>query len=159
MDVLLYVFGALALLAGLAGVVLPGIPGAPLLFAGTLLVAWAGGFQRVGWGTVTAAGVLAALIAAIDFVAAALGGKAFGASRWAVVGGALGLLVGLAFGLPGILVGPAVGAFALEWVRDRDLRRAFRAGIGTAVGFLAGSAAKVVLALVLVGAVVLALAR
>jgi uncharacterized protein YqgC (DUF456 family) len=159
MDVLLYALGALVLLAGLAGVVLPGIPGAPLLFVGALLVAWAGGFQRVGWGTVTVAGALAALIAALDFVAAALGGKAFGASRWAMVGGSLGLLVGLAFGLPGILLGPAVGAFALEWLRDRDLHRSFRAGLGTAAGFLAGSAAKVVLALVLVGAVVLALAK
>ncbi|HEY6003993.1 MAG TPA: DUF456 domain-containing protein, partial [Anaeromyxobacter sp.] len=110
MAILLYALGAAALLAGLAGVVLPALPGAPLLVLGAALVAWAEDFTRVSGWTVAACAVLGALILAADFVAGALGAKAFGASRWAVLGAGIGLLVGMFLGLPGIILGPALGA-------------------------------------------------
>jgi uncharacterized protein YqgC (DUF456 family) len=156
-DLLLYVLGAVALLLGLAGVVLPVLPGSLLLFGGALLVAWAGGFALVGWPTLTVVGLLALVIWAVDFVAAALGAKATGASRWAVIGASLGLLVGLIFGPPGIILGPAVGAILLEYWRDPDFERALKAGVGTFVGFLLGSVVKVALAFVLVGALLVGL--
>lgn len=157
MDLLLYVLGALALLLGLAGVVLPVLPGSLLLFGGALLVAWAGGFTLVGWPTLTVVGLLAAVIWAVDWVAAALGAKATGASRWAVVGASLGLVVGLFLGPVGIILGPAVGAVALELWQDPDFEKALKAGLGTFVGFLLGSVVKVTLAFVLVGALVVGL--
>ena len=157
MTVLLYALGAVALVAGLAGLVLPALPGAPLLVAGTVLVAWAEGFQRVGWPTIAFAVVLGALIFAVDWVASVLGAKAFGASRWAIVGSAVGLVVGLFLGLPGILLGPGIGALVFEYWRNPDFGRALRAGAGATVGFLVGGAVKVALGFVLVGAVVVAL--
>lgn len=157
MTIVLYVLGAAALLLGLAGVVLPVLPGSVLLFAGALLVAWAGGFALVGWPTLTVVGLLAVVIWAVDWVAAALGAKATGASRWAVIGASLGLLVGLFFGPPGLLLGPAVGAILLEYWQDPDFERAFKAGLGTFVGFLLGSVVKVALAFVLVGALIVGL--
>lgn len=157
MTIVLYVLGAAALLLGLAGVVLPVLPGSLLLFAGALLVAWAGGFALVGWPTLTVVGLLAVVIWAVDWVAAALGAKATGASRWAVIGASLGLLVGLFFGPPGLLLGPAVGAILLEYWQDPDFERAFKAGLGTFVGFLLGSVVKVALAFVLVGALIVGL--
>ncbi|HET8733567.1 MAG TPA: DUF456 domain-containing protein, partial [Anaeromyxobacteraceae bacterium] len=110
MSWLLYVLGVVVLVAGVAGVVLPLLPGSLLLFGGALLVAWAGGFQLVGWPTLTVVGLLAIAIWAVDWVAAALGAKATGASRWAVVGASLGLLVGMVLGPVGLIAGPAVGA-------------------------------------------------
>jgi uncharacterized protein YqgC (DUF456 family) len=154
---LLYALGALALLLGVAGVVLPVLPGSLLLLGGALLVAWAEGFTRVGWPTLTVVGLLAAAIWAVDWVAAALGARVAGASRWAVLGAALGLLVGLFLGPAGLILGPAVGAVALEYWQDPDFERALRAGVGTFLGFLLGSVVKVALAFVLLGALAVGL--
>jgi uncharacterized protein YqgC (DUF456 family) len=151
MDVLLYLLGGLALAAGVAGVVLPLLPGAVLLFLGVVLVAWAGGFALVGWPTLVAAGILCVVIWVVDFVAAALGARASGASRWAVLGAGLGFAVGLFFAPLGLLVGPVVGAVALEYLKDPDFERALRAGAGAFVGFLLGSVVKVGLAFVVLG--------
>jgi len=152
-----YVLGFLLLAAGVLGVVLPVVPGSLLLLGGTVVVAWANGFARVGWGTLAFAAVIAALIWAVDLAATVLGTRLAKASRWAVLGAGLGLLVGLFLGLPGILLGPAVGAVLFEYARDPDARRALRAGTGAFLGFLLGSAVKVALAMVLVGTIVLRL--
>jgi len=154
-QIALYLLGAISLIAGLAGLVLPALPGAPLLFAGVLLIGWAGHFAIVGWGTVLLAAVVALLAAAADLVASLVGARVFGASRWAVAGATLGLAVGLFLGLPGILLGPPVGAMLLEFAKDPDLRRAARAGVGAFLGFLAGAVVKVALALVLLGVLAL----
>lgn len=157
MEILLYTLGGIALAVGIAGVVVPALPGSALLVAGALLVAWAEGFTRVSGWTVVACAVLGGLIWAVDLAAAAMGARAFGASKWAVLGAGLGLLVGLFFGLPGIVLGPALGAIALEYLRDPNFDRALRAGFGAFLGFLLGSVVKVTLAFVLVGVVVVAL--
>jgi hypothetical protein len=154
---LLYAAGALALVLGVAGVVLPVLPGSVLLLAGAVLVAWAGDFALVGWPTLAVVGSLAALIWAVDWVAAALGAKASGASRWAVLGASLGLLVGLFLGPAGLLLGPAVGAVLLEYWQDPDFEKALRAGAGAFLGFLLGSVVKVTLAFVLIGALLVGL--
>jgi uncharacterized protein YqgC (DUF456 family) len=156
-TVLLWILGALCLLAGLAGVLLPALPGAVLLWAGVWLIAWAGHFEQVGAPTLVATGVLAGLIMASDWAATALGAKAFGASRWAVLGSSLGLLVGLFLGPVGLVLGPVVGAAALEFWKDPDLEQALRSGAGTFIGFVIGSVVKVVLAFLLLGALVIGL--
>jgi uncharacterized protein YqgC (DUF456 family) len=153
--IVLYVLGAAGLVAGLAGVVLPVLPGSLLLVAGTVAIAWADGFQRVGGWTVALAAVLAVLIWAVDLAASALGARWSGASRWAVVGAGVGLLAGLAFGIPGVILGPAIGALAFEYARNPELKRAARAGVGAFLGFVLGSVVKITLAFVLLGAVVL----
>lgn len=156
MEILLYVLGAVALAGGIAGVVLPVLPGSALLVVGAVLVAWAEGFTRVSWWTVALCGVIAVAIWVVDFAAGVLGAKAFGASRWAVIGAALGLLVGLFLGLPGIVLGPAVGAIVLEYARDPNFGRAMKAGVGAFLGFVLGSAVKVALSFVLVGVLLFA---
>jgi uncharacterized protein YqgC (DUF456 family) len=154
---LLYVLGVLALLAGLAGVVVPVLPGAVALWGGVWLIAWAGGFQRVGAPTIAVTGALALLMLAADWAATALGARSFGASRWAVLGSTLGLLVGLFLGPVGIVLGPVAGAVALELWKDPDLEKALKAGVGTLVGFLAGSVVKVMLAFLLLGSLLVGL--
>jgi len=156
-STVLYILGALALAIGFAGVVLPALPGSLLLVLGVFLLAWAGNFAVLGWPTVIAAAVIGIAIGAVDYAAGMLGAKAFGASRWAVIGSMAGLVVGLFLGLPGILLGPAVGAIAFEYARNPDFERALRAGVGAFVGFLVGSVLKVTLAFVLVGVVLLRL--
>jgi uncharacterized protein YqgC (DUF456 family) len=156
-ELLLYVLGAVALIVGVAGVVLPGLPGTPLLVVGVVLVAWAEKFTRVGWVTIAAAVLIAAMIVAVDWIAGVLGAKAFGASRWALVGAGVGVLVGLFFGLPGVILGPALGAVALEYWKNPGLVRALKAGLGVFVGFVVGSVVKIALVFVLLGVVAVAL--
>ena len=153
MAILLYVLGVALLVAGVAGLVVPVLPGAVLLVGGVLALAFAGDFAIVGWGTVAFAGVMGLAITAVDWAASLVGAKAFGASKWAVLGSAVGLVAGLFLGLTGILLGPPVGALVFEYAKDPNFQRALQAGVGAFVGFLAGSVLKVTLAFVLLGVV------
>jgi uncharacterized protein len=142
MEVVLWVLaGALAAI-GVAGSVLPGLPGAPLVLGGCVLGAWLDRFERVGPGTLAVLAALTVLSMLVDPIAAALGARKMGASRWAVVGAVLGLLAGLFLGIPGLLLGPLVGAVAGELLAGRDVAQAGRAGLGAWLGFLLGSVAK-----------------
>ena len=151
MTLLLWLLAALLILAGLAGLVLPALPGAPLLFLGLVAAAWAEDFAPVGWGTLTVLGGLAVLTYVVDFAAGAFGAKRFGASGRAVAGAALGTVLGLFFGLPGVLLGPFFGAVAGELTRTRDLRAAGAAGVGATLGLALGAAAKIALAFAMLG--------
>ena len=157
LSIVLYILGALLVIAGLAGAVLPALPGTPLMFVGMLLVAWGEGFARVGWGMLALLGALAALSLVLDFVANLLGAKRAGASRLALVGAALGTLIGLFFGFVGILFGPFIGAFAGEFIHSRHGGLATRVGVGTWVGILLGLIARVSIAFLMLGIFVLAL--
>jgi hypothetical protein len=157
MAILGYALGAAALVAGLALVVVAAVPAAALLVAGAALVAWAEHFTRVSGWTLAACALLAAGIPAAELAAGLLGAKAFGASRWAVIGAAVGLVVGLFLGLPGIVLGPAAGAIVFEYARDPSFERALKAGAGAFLGFVLGVAVKVSLAFAIVGVLALAL--
>ena len=150
-DAVLWLLALLLVLAGIAGAVLPAIPGAPLVFGGLLLGAWIDGFAKVGWFPLVLIGLLASLTIVVDVTATALGAKRVGASPLALVGAALGTVAGLFFGLVGVLVGPFAGAALGEYVARRDLRQAGRAGLGTWLGIVLGGAAKVALLLAMVG--------
>jgi hypothetical protein len=154
MTLLLFAAGLLLIVVGLAGLLLPAIPGAPLIFAGSLAIAWSEGFSRIGWFPLTLIAVLAVTGMVLDHAAALLGARKAGASTWGVIGAVVGLLVGLPFGLPGIVLGPAVGATAFEYYKDPDVRRAATAGAGVLVGFLIGTALKYAFAVAMIGVLI-----
>lgn len=153
---LLWIFAVLLVAIGLLGLVLPVLPGAPILFAGLLLVAWADDFAYVGAQTLIVLGVMALLTYVVDFAATALGAKRVGASNRAIWGAVLGGLVGLIFGLPGLLLGPFVGAVVGELSLQRDLKAAGRAGLGASIGLALGAAAKLALGFGMIGIFLLA---
>jgi hypothetical protein len=152
----IWLLAALLIVVGMAGTVLPALPGIPLVFAGLVAGAWADDFDRVGWVTLTVLGLLALASLVIDFAATALGAKRVGATRKAIVGAALGTLLGLFLGIPGLIVGPFVGAVAGEMLSHGELRRATSAGVGTWVGLLFGTLAKIALAFTMLGIFVFA---
>ena len=152
----MWVVAALLIVAGMAGTVLPALPGIPQVFAGLVVGAWADDFERVGWLTLSVLGVLALASLAIDFAATAMGAKRVGATRQAIVGAAVGTLAGLFFGIPGLIVGPFVGAVAGEILSHGEWRRATSAGVGTWVGLLFGTLAKIALAFAMLGVFVFA---
>ena len=157
-ELLWFALAALLVVLGIVGLLLPVLPGTPLLLAGLVLAAWTEGFAHVGWGTLALLGAIAFLGYFIDFAAGAFGAKRFGASRAGIAGAAVGALVGLFFGLPGVLLGPFVGAVAGELlVARRNPEAAERAGVGAALGLAFGAAAKLALAFTMLG--IFALAR
>lgn len=156
LSISLYIIGALVMLVGLAGVVLPALPGIPLMFAGMLLVAWGDGFNHIGTGMLTLLGGLAALAMLLDFVAGLLGAKRVGASRMALVGAALGTLIGLFFGIIGIVLGPFVGAFLGELWYSRHGGTAAKVGAATWLGMALGAVVKIGIAFLMLGIFALA---
>ena len=142
---------ALLVVVGLAGTVLPVLPGVLLVFGGLFLAAWAEDFTRVGVVGLTIIGILAGLAFVADFVASLLGAKRVGASPRALVGASIGGGVGIFFGIPGILLGPFLGAVLGElWARG-GLKRAGKVGVGTWIGLLVAAVAKVVIAFAMIG--------
>jgi uncharacterized protein YqgC (DUF456 family) len=152
----MWVLAVLLVMGGVAGSVLPALPGVPLVFAGLLVAAWADDFQRVSWITLTFLGVLTVLSFAIDLAATALGAKRVGATKLAIVGAALGTLGGLFFGLPGLLVGPFAGAVAGELLSHGEFQQAAKAGMATWLGLLFGTLVKLALVFTMIGIFALA---
>lgn len=148
---LLWLLAALLILAGFAGLLLPALPGIPLIYAGLLVLAWSEDFAYVGWITLTVLGILTLMSYGVDLLASSLGAKRFGASPRAVWGAALGALAGLLFGLIGILLGPFIGAVIGEFSGRPSARDALHAGLGATLGLVFGALLKVALAFAMLG--------
>jgi hypothetical protein len=146
-----FILAGILILVGLAGAVVPVLPGVPLVFGGMLLAAWADHFQHIGTFTLILLGILAALALLVDFLAGMLGAKRVGASPRALWGASIGMLVGFFFGLPGLLLGPFLGAVAGELSAGGKLDRAARVGLGTWIGLLFGTLAKLALCFTMLG--------
>jgi len=156
-ESLLWVLSVALILLGLAGIVLPALPGTILVLAGIVLGAWIDDFARVGGFAIAAVTVLAVLAWLMDYVSALLGAKRAGASRQAIIGAALGTVAGIFGGLVGVLFMPLVGAAIGEFIARREHGQALRVGIATWIGLLAGMLAKFVLAFMMIGIFVVAL--
>ena len=156
-DTLWWALSSGLILLGLAGIVLPALPGTILVLAGIVVGAWIDDFTRVGWIAITTVSVLAVLAWLLDYVAALLGAKRAGASRQAVMGAALGTVAGIFMGLIGVFFMPLVGAAIGEFIARKDHNRAVKVGVATWLGLMAGMLAKVVLAFMMVGIFLVAL--
>lgn len=176
----------IVMLVGLAGSVLPALPGVPLIFISALVYSYFTGFEYVGAGVLVLLGLFAALAFVADFVATSYGARRFGASNWGTAGGALGGLVGALIGalflgigaVFGLLIGSVGGVFLGEYLRRQrrpsrndaaerprvrpvrgssDWRRTSRAAGGVLVGYLAGAVAQGVLGLLSIAVFIFAL--
>lgn len=150
-DSLYYALAVILVLVGMAGVILPALPGLPLVFVGMLLAAWVGDFQQIGWLPLVLLGLLTLLSVAVDFFATLVGAKRVGASRKALWGAMLGTFVGIFFGPIGLFAGPFVGALAGELWHGRQLGQATKVGLGTWLGIVLGTVLKLGLAFAMVG--------
>jgi uncharacterized protein len=148
---LLWALVGVMILVGLAGTILPAVPGVPLIFAALFLAAYLGNFQTIGWKTLTVLGILTALAMIADFVATLLGAKRAGASKLALLGAAIGSILGIFSGLWGLLVFPFIGAVVGEYITRQKLDQASRVGLATWLGMMVGILAKLAIALTMLG--------
>ncbi len=154
---IMYAIAVVLILVGLAGTVLPALPGLPLMFCGMLLGAWAGDFKEVGVWTIVFLAILMLISVGVDFLATLFGAKRVGASKKAMVGAALGTIAGLFFGIPGLILGPFIGAIIGEMIDGKEWRAATKTGFGTWLGLAIGTALKFALAIGMLGIFVIAL--
>ena len=156
-EIALWILSWTLIAVGVAGTVLPALPGTALVFAGAALGAWIDDFQRVGGVTVAVLGALAVIAFVLDYVAGLLGAKKAGASRQALIGAAVGTVVGVFMGFVGVLFMPFVGAVIGEYMARREHAGALKVGVATWLGLMVAMIAKVVIAFVMIGIFVVAL--
>jgi uncharacterized protein len=157
MDIALYVLAALLIVGGMAGAVLPTLPGIPMIFGGIWLTAAVDHYRHLGMWWLLLIGALGAVGVIVEFVASVLGARRVGASRLALWGASLGTLIGMFFGVPGLLLGPFIGALLGELASGNSVLRSAHVGIGTWLGLLFGTLAKLVISFMMIGLFGLAL--
>ena len=156
MDTVLIILGAICLLVGIAGCILPVLPGVPLAYGGLVLLHFTDNVD-FSWQFLTIWGVVTVVVQVLDYFIPAWGTKKFGGSKWGVWGSTIGLFVGLVMGPMGIVVGPFLGAVLGELMYfnrhpqttegqtpNSNFNKALRAGFGSFIGLLAGTLLKLV---------------
>ncbi len=159
MDYFLTIVGAISILIGIIGSILPGLPGPPLSYLGILLLHWTH-FAQFSSKMLAIWAVIVLIVAVLDYVVPIWGTKKFGGTRAGVRGSTIGLIIGIIllpmmgivlgpFGIFGILGGPFIGAWIGEKYAGQNSEKALRAAVGSFVGFLAGTFMKIAVSLVL----------
>lgn len=143
MSTLGLIIAIILFLAGLAGTILPVLPGAPLILIGMVVYGLFAGFEHLPLYFFIGQALAVVLTFVVDYLSNAWGVRRFGGSKAAVWGGGLGLLCG-AFILPpaGIVLGPFLGAFLAELIASGKSAHALRVGMGSFLGFIGGTAVK-----------------
>lgn len=156
MDIALYTLAAALIIGGLIGSVIPALPGLPMIFGGIWLTAAVDGYRHLGLWWLLIIGGLGAAGVILEFVASTLGAKRIGASRQALWGASIGTLAGMFLGIPGLLLGPFIGALLGELASGNSVLRSAHIGVGTWIGLLFGTLMKLVISFVMVGLFALA---
>lgn len=150
MDTLMLVLAIGFILLGIAGTILPFIPGIPLIFVVMAAYGWYDGFQAVTPKFLAIMGGLAVLSIFIDYLAALLGARHFGSSRKGMIGAVLGIVIGLFVFPPlGLFVGPWVGAVIGERIEGKEWKASMQAGLGSIIGLFSGMLFQLVLAIIM----------
>jgi uncharacterized protein YqgC (DUF456 family) len=139
------------MVAGVAGNILPALPGIPMIFGGIWLAAAVDQYRHLGLWWLLVIGALGVVGVIVDFVAASLGAKRVGASKLALWGAAIGTVVGMFLGLAGLLLGPFVGAVLGELASGTSALRSAHVGAATWLGLLLGTLVKLVLSFMMIG--------
>jgi uncharacterized protein len=157
MTTTLWVIAVLLIIIGIAGVILPALPGVVFVFGGILLAAWIDDFTRISGWTIGVLAILTMIAFVIDYVASTLAAKRAGASTLGLVGAAVGTVLGIFTGLFGLVFMPLIGAAVGEFISQQDAMRAGRVGVATWIGLVVGTALKIAVVFTMVGVFIVAL--
>ena len=131
------VIGSILMLLGLAGSILPFLPGPPLSFIGLFLLALLRHFSPPLTPTLVIVLAIVTIIAIVmDYIIPLMGAKRYGASKWGVWGSVLGMAIGIFWSPFAMLVGAFIGAVVAEWLIGKKKGEALRAGWGVVMGTL-----------------------
>ncbi|MBL7929447.1 MAG: DUF456 domain-containing protein [Bacteroidia bacterium] len=133
-DYLLILFSLLFCFAGLAGCIIPGLPGPPLNYVALILLQWAFSPFSVTFLIVWA--VIVFVIAVLDYMLPVWTAKKFGATRQGIIGSIAGMILGVFFTPIGMITGLIAGAIIGDLIAGRQLHKAVGSGAATAFGTL-----------------------
>lgn len=157
MDILFWTIAILLMLIGIAGTVLPVIPGIPMIFGGIVLAAWIDDFQRISLLTLFVLAIPTLFSIVIDYIAPGVSARGAGASKAGVAGALIGTILGIFTGFWGLLFMPLAGAAIGEYLARRDLFQAGKVGTATWLGLIIAGVLKVGIAFMMVGLFITAL--
>ena len=144
MDVFLLIVGLICVIIGFAGCVLPGLPGPPLSYIGLLLLEWTE-FADFSTQLLVILLIVVVIVTVMDYVFPIYMTKNFGGGKGGTWGATIGLVIGMIFfALPGTIIGPFVGALVGELIAGKEGHVAFKSAIGSFVGFILGTGAKLI---------------
>jgi len=138
------------MLVGLAGCILPMLPGTPLVFAGIYIYAWLTGFTIISRNLIIIFLILTVVSVVIEYISSSIGSKKFGASKLGFLGAFVGAIIGVFFVPWGLILGPLCGALIGELIIGKKIKEAFRAGGGAVLGFFGGTFLKIVISFVMI---------
>ncbi len=157
-EIIVIIFAFGIAFTGLAGILLPFLPGVPLAWVGMTILGYVTDFYPLTRGILFVFLILTLLTIAMDFVLPFLGARKYNATKYGILGAVAGFIFGLLFlGPIGVIFGPIVGAFLGEMFRIGDAKQAMQSTKGVVLGFLFGSVVKIVLIFVMIGFMVRAL--
>lgn len=144
MDILLLLIGFTCMIIGIAGSFLPVLPGPPISWIGLLFLYFTDAVTANYW-VLGITLLLTIVVTILDYTIPAKGTKHFGGTKYGVWGTNIGLVLGMFFPPIGFIIGPFVGAFIGEMIyNSQDKKQAFKAAIGSFIGFLASTFMKIV---------------
>ena len=151
MDIFLLIVGFIFLLVGIAGSLLPVLPGPLASWVGLLLL-YITSVIPTDWTFLGITLAITIVVTVMDNFIPIIGTKKFGGTKYGIVGATLGLIVGIFFGPIGIIAGPFLGAFVGEIIKDsKDSKKAFKAALGSFIGFLASTLLKFICSIIFAG--------
>ncbi|MDO8430271.1 MAG: DUF456 domain-containing protein [bacterium] len=157
-EILLISLSFAFILFGAIGVAVPLLPGVPMAWLGLLFFGYATDFSVITLKLILIFFIFTILTMVLDALMPVLGAKKYNASQYGILGSFLGFVIGIMFlGPIGIIVGPFAGVFIGEILSGRTQNEAIRSAKGALIGFLAGSAVKLALILVMLGFLIFAL--
>jgi uncharacterized protein len=147
-DYILLIFGIILMILGIIGCLVPVLPGPPLSYLGLILLHLTR-FGHFTFSTLITFGIIAIVVTIMDYIVPVWGTKRFGGSKYGIRGATVGLIVGFFLGPLGLIMGTLIGAFVGEMIFKDDISYAFKAGLGSLLGFLTGIGLKLAASLVM----------
>ena len=148
MDYFLLAIAIVLMIAGIAGCLLPVLPGPPLSYLGLVVLHFTR-FADISRNLFIILAIVAIVVTVIDYVVPIWGTRRFGGSKYGMRGATVGLIIGLFLGPFGIIIGPFIGAVVGELLFKDDIKYALKAGFGSLLGFLTGVGLKLAASLLI----------
>lgn len=152
MEIFLLIVAVVLILAGIAGSVLPVLPGPPLAYAGLFFMHFSGPGYKISTALLVVLGILVLGITVLDYALPAMGTQRFGGTKYGSWGSTVGLVVGVFtswLGPWGILLGPFLGALIGELIYGQTTWAALKSAMGSFLGFLGGTFMKLMLCFII----------
>lgn len=150
MHILILIGCYLLMLVGLAGCILPMLPGTPLVFAGIYIYAWLTGFTIISRNLIIIFLILTVISVVIEYISSSIGSKKLGASKLGFIGAFVGAIIGVFFVPWGLIIGPLAGALIGELIVGKNIKEAVRSGTGAVIGFFGGTLLKIAISFIMI---------